>query len=64
MLVLRLIVLYSQCVKFVYFVHRYFPRDMTQCLDSVNPLTPNDTYSVRTAPLTSKVAYYIFIQQI
>ena len=29
-----------------------------------NPLTPNDTYSGRTAPLTSKVAFYIFIQQI
>jgi len=27
-------------------------------------LTPNDTYSGRTAPLTSKVAFYIFIQQI
>ena len=30
----------------------------------VKPLTPNDTYRGRTAPLTSKVAYYIFIQQI
>ena len=30
----------------------------------VNPLTPNDHYSGRTAPLTSKVAFYIFIQQI
>jgi len=30
----------------------------------LNPLTPNDPYSGRTAPLTSKVAYYIFIQQI
>ena len=29
-----------------------------------NPLTPNDTYRGRTAPLTSKVAFYIFIQQI
>jgi len=28
------------------------------------PLTPNDPYSDRTAPLTSKVAFYIFIQQI
>ena len=25
---------------------------------------PNDPYSDRTAPLTSKVAFYIFIQQI
>ena len=30
----------------------------------LNPLTPNDHYSGRTAPLTSKVAFYIFIQQI
>ena len=28
------------------------------------PLTPNDPYSDRTAPLTSKVAFYIFIQQV
>jgi len=27
-------------------------------------LTPNDAYRRRTAPLTSKVAFYIFIQQI
>jgi len=31
---------------------------------SINPMTPNDSYSGRTAPLTSKVAFYIFIQQI
>jgi len=30
----------------------------------INPLTPNDPYIIRTAPLTSKVAFYIFIQQI
>ena len=30
----------------------------------VNLLTPNVNYSARTAPLTSKVAFYIFIQQI
>ena len=29
-----------------------------------NPLTPNDPYRGRTAPLISKVAFYIFIQQI
>ena len=29
-----------------------------------NPLTPHDPYRGRTAPLTSKVAFYIFIQQI
>ena len=30
----------------------------------LNLLTPNVNYSVRTAPLTSKVAFYIFAQQI
>jgi hypothetical protein len=29
-----------------------------------NPLTPNDPYRGRTAPLNSKVAFYLFIQQI
>ena len=29
-----------------------------------NVLKPNVNYSGRTAPLTSKVAFYIFIQQI
>jgi len=31
---------------------------------TINLLTPNVNYSGRTAPLTSKVAFYIFIQQI
>ena len=30
----------------------------------VNPLTRNDPYRGRTAPLTSKVPFYIFFQQI
>jgi len=30
----------------------------------LNPLTPNEPYRGRTTPLTSKVAFYIFIQQI
>jgi hypothetical protein len=30
----------------------------------INPLTPNDHYNGRTAPLAFKVAFYIFIQQI
>jgi len=30
----------------------------------LNLLMPNVNYSGRTAPLTSKVAFYIFIQQI
>jgi len=33
-------------------------------IEIINPLTPNDPYRGRTAPLTSKVAFYIFIQQI
>ena len=33
-------------------------------ITSFNPLKPNDYYSGRTAPLTSKVAFYVFIQQI
>ena len=35
-----------------------------QNLCHINLLTPNANYSGRTAPLTSKVAFYIFIQQI
>jgi len=34
------------------------------CTKRFNVLTPNVNYSGRTAPLTSKVAFYIFIQQI
>jgi len=30
----------------------------------VSLLTPNDAYSGRTAPLTSKFAFFVFIQQI
>jgi len=37
----------------------YSEKEMT-----FNPLTPNDPCRGRTAPLTSKVAFYIFIQQI
>ena len=32
--------------------------------EEINLLTPKVNYSGRTAPLTSKVAFYIFIQQI
>jgi len=34
------------------------------CGSHVNLLTPNVNYSGRTAPPTSKVTFYIFIQQI
>jgi len=33
-------------------------------IPSFNLLTPNVNYSGRIAPLTSEVAFYIFIQQI
>jgi len=35
-----------------------------RCDQKINLLTPNVNYSGRTAPLTSKVVFYIFIQQI
>jgi len=38
------------------------PDSIVLCFLSINPLTPNDTYRGRTAPLTSKVAFYIFVQ--
>jgi len=34
------------------------------CARIIDLLSPNVNYSGRTAPLTSKVAFYIFIQQI
>ena len=33
-------------------------------MNTINLLTPNVNYSGRTAPITSKVAFFIFIQQI
>jgi len=50
-------------------VHKTYIRGYELChaagdLWCINPLTPNDHYSGRTAPLTSKVSFYIFIQQI
>ena len=33
-------------------------------LPALNPLTPNRPYRGRTTPLTSEVAFYVFIQQI
>ena len=38
--------------------------EVNQVIEKLNILTPNVNYSGRTAPLTSKVAFYIFIQQI
>ena len=42
----------------------YFSTDIIKTREAFNPLTPDDDYNGRTAPLTSKVAFYIFIQQI
>jgi len=47
---------YIQCVNSV---KRNFSKQQT-----INLLTPNVNYSGCTAPLTSKVSFYIFIQQI
>jgi len=45
-----------------------FSTDKYICVEQfqsdISLLTPNVNYSGRTAPLTSKVAFYIFIQQI
>ena len=43
---------------------RIFRKLLKKKIGFINSLTPNDPYSGRTAPLTSKVAFYIFIQQI
>jgi len=42
---------------------QYTDSRMDSIQQTINPLTPNDDYSGRTAPLTSKVSFYIFIQQ-
>jgi len=39
-------------------------RTSIYCRRTCNPLTPNDPHRGRTAPLTSKRSFYIFIQQI
>jgi len=46
--------------------HRIFDVETLKQLhvSAFNLLTPNVNYNGRTAPLTSTVAFYIFIQQI
>jgi len=58
-------ILYQDVGISLYPVLAYIPV-LVSSLDVValNLLTPNVNYSGRTAPLTSKVAFYIFIQQI
>ena len=50
--------LYPNEVNLTHILTRYLLRR------TFNVLTPNVNYSGRTAPLTSKVAFYIFIQQV
>jgi len=44
--------------------HPGLPLQQLQQDSDFNPLMPNDPYRGRTATLTSKVSFYIFIQQI
>ena len=44
--------------------NRRILKSSVEGVENINPLTSNDPYRGRTAPLTSKVAFYIFIQQI
>jgi len=48
----------GSCFPAVFMCHK------CKIIRPINLLTPNVNYSGRTAPLTSKVAFYIFIQQI
>ena len=48
--------------NFAFHLNVSSPPQITNSTDQVNLLTPNVNYSGRTAPLTSKVAFYIFIQ--
>ena len=56
-------ILYTGCVK----IKKIIPAPVSRIqvhFRYVNPLTPNDQYRGRTAPLTAKFAFYIFIKQI
>jgi len=54
---------YSQSFFFLNNLHNALPGAKVG-VKQINLLTPNVDYSGRTAPLTSNVAFYIFIQQI
>ena len=56
---LRIFIVAPCILKFIYFAHT-----TNALIYIINCLTSNDPYRGRTAPLTSKVAFYIFIQQI
>jgi len=45
-------------------MRHHFSKEGTVVGHIINPLTPNVPYRVRTAPLNSKVGFYIFVQHI
>jgi len=57
MIVVTAVGLFIRTYNMHYFFYNYAE-------DALKLSTPNVNYSVRTAPLTYKVAFYIFIQQI
>jgi len=59
-----LVLLFYTCSHSTFSIYRLFELNKAQLNTDLNLLTPNVNYSGRTAPLTSKVAFYIFIQQI
>ena len=59
----------KMCINFGISLHntpfkKFTDTSSQAALMFLNLLTPNVNYSGRTAPLTRKVAFYIFIQQI
>jgi len=57
----------TETIKFIEFkfnLNVEFVVGLMLIKDLVNTLTPNEPYRGRTTPVTSKVAFYIFIQQI
>ena len=58
------VILLAKKVKLQTDENRTDGRSNNSIMSHFNHLKPNDAYRRRTAPLTSKVAFYIFIQQI
>jgi len=55
-----IILIYLFPVLFAFYIQGVLKLKKTSTKRLINPLTPNDPYRRRTAPLTSKVAFYIF----